>query len=187
MRGGVGDGSGIGGAPGDGTVGVARDGGGISVTDVSSGAGLGPMPSAIATSAPPAGSVVATAVELTPLAGAALGGPPGTVVGDRASLSDSALATGVLGDAGRMLGGGGRMLAELAPALGGIGRMLGGGGRARPRAGGGGGVPDGRESGADVPAVGRGGNETGRGGCASGRGGKTDGMTAGASPASAPV
>jgi hypothetical protein len=187
VRGGLGDGSGIGSAPGDGTVGVARDGGGISVTDVSSGAGLGPTPSAIAACVLPAGSVVATAVELTPLAGAALGAPPGTVAGDRASLRDGMLATGMLGDAGRMLGGGGRMLAELGPALGGIGRMLGGGGRERPRTGGGGGFPDGRESGVEVPPAGRGGNETGRGGCATGRGGKPDGTTTGASPVAAPV
>ena len=184
MRGGLGDGSGTGSAPGDGTVGVARDGGGISVTDPSITAGLGL--SASKGCAAPAGSVAATAPEVMPLGSAALGAPPGTVAGDRASLAGGVPASETLGDAGRMLGGGGRKLGELAPVLGGIGRMLGGGGRDRPRTGGGGGVPDGRDNGAEVPA-GRGGNETGRGGCATGRGGKTDVATAGAPPAVSPV
>jgi len=180
----VGDGSGTGSAPGEGTVGVARDGGGISVMEPSSSAGLGSSTSPGC--AAPAGSVVATAPELTPLGSAALGAPPGTVTGDCASLADGVLADGMLGAAGRMLGGGGRKLGELSPVLGGIGRMLGGGGRDRPRTGGGGGVPDGRDNGAEVPA-GRGGSETGRGGCATGRAGKTDVTTAGASPAVLPV
>jgi hypothetical protein len=182
VRGGFGDASGTGSARGDGTVGVARDGGGTSVIDVSTATGLGAAAStacaglAVEDTAS-AGSVVATAVELGPTA--ALGAPPGTVTGDRTSLAVNASCAAALGTTGRMLGGGGRRLGVLLCALGGMGRMLGGGGRERPRTGGGGGVPGGRESGVVVPAAGRGGSDTGRGACATGFGGTTD---TGASP-----
>jgi hypothetical protein len=172
VRGGLGDGSGTGSAPGDGTVGVARDGGGISVTDVSSATGAAAAtpnapPAADAGRAAPAGSVVAIAAELGPTV--ALGAPSGVVMGAGASLADGAPYVVALEvrAGGRILGGGGRMLGVLACALGGEGRMLGGGGRERPRTGGGGGVPGGRERGAPV-LLGRGGSETGRGGCTTG-------------------
>jgi len=107
----------MGSAPGDGTVGVARDGGGISVTEVSSAPGLDAATSNAvgalsAASAPPAGSVVATASEFGP--STALGAPPGVVRGERVSLVTDALGGAALGAAGRMLGGGGRRPGELA-------------------------------------------------------------------------
>jgi hypothetical protein len=84
------------------------------------------------------------------------------------------LGAGRLDPAGRMLGGGGRILGGLGSALGELGRMLGVGAPETPRTGGGGGVPDGRASGARIPSTGRGGSVTGRGGCATGREGSTD-------------
>jgi hypothetical protein len=105
---------------------------------------------------------------------AALGAPPGVVTGEGVSLANRASRAGAFAVAGRILGGGGRRLGELAWALGGDGRMLGGGGRERPRTGGGGGVPGGRERGAPL-LLGRGGSDTGRGG-------ETEGVTVGAIP-----
>ena len=159
VRGGVGEGSGTGSAPGEGTVGVARDGGGISVTEVSTGFRLALRALGWRTdagAAPPAGSVAAKGVELVELAPpAALGAPPGIVTGARTSP----------GSEGRMLGGGGRRLGGGGWPEGVAGRRLGGGGRDKPRTGGGGGPLEGRESGVTLPVdEGRGGSETGRGG-----------------------
>ena len=90
VRGGAGDCSGMGSPLGEGTVGVAREGGGISVTDVS------------------------TAPKFKPL-----GAPPGRVTGPRASPGAEGRMLGgggrrlvglgcSAGTEGRMLGGGGR-------------------------------------------------------------------------------
>src|SRR5260221_11498058 len=110
-------------------------------------------------------AVAALSAELGPATTlGALGAPPSVVTGGRPSLTDGTLSGGMLGAAGRMLGGGGRRFSELECALGGVGRMLGGGGRDTPRTGGGGGFPDGRESGAGGVPAGRGGSDTRRGG-----------------------
>lgn len=184
-RGALGEARDAGSAPGDGTVGVAREGGGISVSDVSSGAELGVTPplgsgaGAGRAAAAAAGSVEAITPQLTPPS--ALGAPLGVVAGERASLARGALGGGMLGAGGRMLGGGGRRFVELGRALGGGGRILGGGGRERLRTGGGGGIADGREGG--FARAGRGGSDTGRGGCAAGRCEASSGVVAGGTAA----
>ena len=129
-RGGEGSGS-----AGEGTVGVARDGGGISVIKGSGApgsAGVGERMSAASVGAAPAGAAwpAGAALGIATVLGMPLGRlgvPAGTVCGERESL----------GDAGRMLGGGRRRPAEptagwggAARMLGGAGRMLGGSGRA---------------------------------------------------------
>ncbi len=151
---------------GEGTVGVGRDGGGTSVTDVSNSVGSGVTASKLgAASGTEARFAVArSAVLAAPLT---LGGVPSTVAGAGVTFVSVVLVAGP--PFKRALGGGGRKLGAVEGA-GGCGRMLGGGGgRESPRTGGGGGVPEGRAAAGTMPAAGRGGSDTGRGGSATGR------------------